>query len=95
MNASMPAHVSFLLGRAMQVDAEAMPQETAHWLFEHFRLNSEDENRRQSLYDKAMNGTITAEENAELDDFVEAAYALDLLKAKAAARDHPAAGAAA
>lgn len=84
MNTPVPAHVSHLLGRAVQVDSDSMPPQIADWLFEHLRFKDEDERRRQELYDKAMEGAITPEENAELDDFVETAYALDLLKARAA-----------
>ena len=84
MNTPVAAHVSQLLGRAIQVDSDSMPAQTAEWLYEHLRFKDEDERRRQELYDKAMEGTITPEENAELDDYVETAYALDLLKAKAA-----------
>ena len=95
MIASVPAHVSLLLGKAMKLDAESMPPGTAQWLFENLRFDGEEENRRQALQDKALEGTITAEENAELDDFVETAYMLDLLKAKAAASRQPAAASAA
>jgi hypothetical protein len=61
MNTPVPAHVSHLLGRAVQVDSDSMPPQIADWLFEHLRFK-----------------------DAELDDFVETAYALDLLKARAA-----------
>ncbi|MBX7209473.1 MAG: hypothetical protein K1X78_14245 [Verrucomicrobiaceae bacterium] len=85
MNVSAPAHMSLLLSRAAQLGQKTMPQPIAAWLFEELRFSEADEKRRNELYEKAMSGTLSPAENAELDDFVEVADTLDLLKARAAA----------
>jgi len=73
-----------ILGRVLRPERGDLPPETARWLLE-VDFDPADQERIAELYEKAREGTLGAEEDAELEDYGDVGRLLELLKAKAKA----------
>ena len=73
-----------ILGRVLRPERGDLPGETARWLLE-VDFDPADRERIAQLYAKARKGTLTAGEDAELEDYGDVGRLLELLKAKAKA----------
>jgi len=71
-----------ILGRAIN-PAEATWSEAASRSILDNKLTSEDNERRDTLAEKARQGTLTSEEASELDNYRHVGRILELMKAKA------------
>ena len=75
---------SVILGRVLRPERGDLPRETAKWLLE-VDFDRDDRERIAALYEKAREGTLTEEEDAELEDYGDVGRLLEMLKAKAKA----------
>ena len=73
-----------ILGRVLRPERGDLPRETARWLLE-VDFDPADRERIAHLSEKAREGTLGAEEDAELEDYGDVGRLLELLKAKAKA----------
>ena len=73
-----------ILGRVLRPERGDLPRETARWLLD-VDFDPADRERIATLYERAREGTLTTEEDAELDDYGDVGRLLELLKAKAKA----------
>jgi hypothetical protein len=75
---------SVILGRVLSPERGDLPRETAQWLLK-VDFDPSDRERIAALYEKAREGTLTQEEDAELEDYGDVGRLLEMLKAKAKA----------
>jgi hypothetical protein len=73
-----------ILGRALRRERGDLPRETAKWLLE-VDFDPGDRERIAALYEKAREGTLTEEENAELEGYGDVGRLPEMLRAKAKA----------
>ena len=73
-----------ILGRVLRPERGDLPRETARWLLD-VDFDPADRERISMLYEKAREGTLSTEEDAELEDYGDVGRLLELLKAKAKA----------
>ena len=71
-----------ILGRVLRPERGDLPHETARWLLD-VDFDPADRKRIAELYEKAREGALSAEEDAELEDYGDVGRLLELLKAKA------------
>ena len=76
-----------ILGRVLRPERGDLPRETARWLLD-VDFDPADRKRIAELYEKAREGALNAEEDAELEDYGDVGRLLELLKAKAKASLH-------
>jgi hypothetical protein len=84
MPTAVASKEGIILGRVLQPDRGNLPKETAQWLLA-MDFDPDDRKRIAVLYEKAREGTLTAEEDAELEDYGDVGRLLEMLKAKARA----------
>jgi hypothetical protein len=71
-----------ILSRAFEVDEGKLSAPAARWLLGvHF--TRADQDRMNDLAEKARQGTLTAEEQVQIDNYERAGHVLSLLKLKA------------
>lgn len=75
---------SVILGRVLRPERGDLPRETAQWLLD-VDFDPTDRTRIAALYEKAREGVLTEDENAELEDYGDVGRLLEMLKAKARA----------
>ena len=83
MPTSVASKEGMILGRVLRAEHGDLPHETARWLLVDF--DPVDHERLAALSAKAREGTLSVEEDAELDDYGDVGRLLELLKAKAKA----------
>jgi hypothetical protein len=82
MPTSILSHEGDILRRVFRPEQGDVPAAVAHWLLS-MDLAPEDHSRVAELLDKGREGTLTPEEDAELEDYGDVGRMLELLKAKA------------
>ena len=73
---------SVILSRVLRPERGNLPRETALWLLK-MDFDPNDRQRLASLYEKAREGALTDEEDAEIEDYGDVGRLLEMLKAKA------------
>ena len=73
-----------ILGRILRPERGDLPRETAEWLLA-VDFDPDDRERIAVLYERAREGMLTPEEDAELEDYGDVGRLLEMLKAKARA----------
>lgn len=84
MAAVIDSKESLILGRVLRPERGDMPPETAKWALD-VDFDPTDRERITALYEKAREGTLSAEEDAELEDYGDVGRLLEMLRAKAIA----------
>ena len=79
---TVPPTISDLLWRVIEPDDGSFSEEFARFLVAR-RFPAKDQRRLKELGEKQRRGTLTGEEEAEMDCYIKVADLLELLKAKA------------
>ena len=72
------------MGRMIRPDRGDLPEAVAEWMLK-AEFDEVDRDRIRELSEKAREGSLTPEEDAELEDYGDVARMLELMKAKAKA----------
>jgi hypothetical protein len=82
MSATSVSPEGTILRRVFRPESGEVPAAVAEWLLT-INFASEDHARMAELMEKAREGTLTPEEDAELEDYGDVGRMLELLKARA------------
>ncbi len=82
MNAETTINETEILSRIIAPEESTLPSDTAKIILT-FDFGKEDRDRMNVLAEKARAGTLTAEEQAELDCYERVGHFLSLLRSKA------------
>jgi hypothetical protein len=82
MNAVAPPNEADILSRVIAPEDPTLPPDTARTILA-FDFGKEGRDRMNRLAEKAREGTLTAEEQAEIDCYERVGHFLSLLRAKA------------
>lgn len=82
MSATPTSHEGTILRRVFRPELGDLPATAAHWLLT-VDFAREDHARMADLLEKAREGDLTPDEEAELEDYGDVGRMLELLKAKA------------
>jgi len=82
MSATTTSHEGTILRRVFRPEQGDLPAAAAQWLLT-VDFAREDHSRMAVLLEKAREGALTADEDAELEDYGDVGRMLELLKAKA------------
>jgi uncharacterized protein YnzC (UPF0291/DUF896 family) len=82
MNAVATTNEADILSRVIAPEEPTLPPDTARIILT-FDFGKEDRDRMNLLAEKAREGTLTAEEQAEIDCYERVGYFLSLLRSKA------------
>ena len=84
MPATLSSHGGLILSRVFRTDRGDLAPETARWLLG-VDFDPDDRKRIAALYEKAREGTLSEQEDAELEDYGEVGRFLEILRARARA----------
>lgn len=73
---------SMILSRALSTAAESMSEELARYLLT-IKLDPADESRANELAGKAREGVLSAEEQAEIDEYRRVGRVMEILRLRA------------